>query len=376
MRNFSLRHIHLAITLIFVALATTLPSKIFAQYGTTDFIVAGCLSGNIMVYNSSLLPQTELANGINCPSGLDLLSNGNVVSSSHGNEVRFFNPSGMLLSSFTNSLVGTPIDTKHWMSAALFVGTNNAAPIASFTASGTFLNTIGSVEYDGIAVLPGSVLWAGGPLGLIDVYSLPSGTLTSTITLDNGQGVAEAMYYSPTTSTVLMTDLTTGTVFERTTTGAFVRQFVGGSSQFGVTRGPSGDVYATDCFSNQINHWTPTGTFLGSVIVSPEMNCPVNIIWAGNTVVSAANIPVTGRVFTPTGRGLSGAIVHYTDQSGATKTARTNPFGYFRFGEVQVGGTYVFGVINKRYQFSPKVITINENIAELNFSPQQSSSLK
>lgn len=366
-----MRYFNLALTLVAFLFISVAVSKVSAQYTPTDFIVAGCVSGNVAVLNSSLSFQNNLATSFGCAAGLDLLINGNIVAASHNNQVRFYNSSGTLVSSFTNSLIGDPIDVKVWMNSNLFFGTNNGTPISDFTTSGVFVRTIGAVEYDGIAVLPGNVLWAGGPTGIIDVFDIPSGTLTSTITLDNGQQNAEAMHYSGSTNTVLMTDSIQGTVYERTTTGAFVRQFIGGSSQFGVTRGPGGDVFATDCFSNQINRWTATGTFLGSTATGVDLQCPANIIWVGNTVITAANVSVSGRVFTQSGNGLPRATVYFTDNAGNVRTARTNPFGYYSFEEVEVGATYVFGVISKSYQFAPRVVTINEDLTELNFTPQE-----
>ena len=43
-------------------------------------------------------------------------------------------------------------------------------------------------------------------------------------------------------------------------------------------------------------------------------------------------------------------------------------FGYFRFDEIEVGQTYVFSVRHKFYQFTPQVLTVNEEISKLNFT--------
>jgi hypothetical protein len=62
------------------------------------------------------------------------------------------------------------------------------------------------------------------------------------------------------------------------------------SESHGVTRGPDGDVYATD-FVGQIagvprmHHWRADGTFVGTVIISEgPLVGPWGIVWAGNTI--------------------------------------------------------------------------------------------
>ena len=55
------------------------------------------------------------------------------------------------------------------------------------------------------------------------------------------------------------------------------------------------------------------------------------------------------------------------DGDGNLRQARTSPFGYYRFDEVEVGATYTINVVHKQYQFTPQVISVNEDIQELNF---------
>jgi CSLREA domain-containing protein len=84
---------------------------------------------------------------------------------------------------------------------------------------------------------------------------------------------------------------------------------------------------------------------------------------------TAASSAVSGRVFTPTGRGLGNAFVVMTNQNGQSVSVRTNPFGYYRFNDVQSGGIYIFSVQSKRYQFATQVITVAEDLDGLNFYP-------
>ncbi len=85
---------------------------------------------------------------------------------------------------------------------------------------------------------------------------------------------------------------------------------------------------------------------------------------------TAANVSVGGKVQTASGRAIPRAIVSMTDSSGQIRTARSNPFGYFRFDDVSVGENYVFDIRAKGYSFVPQVLNINEDIRDLNFTAQ------
>jgi hypothetical protein len=83
---------------------------------------------------------------------------------------------------------------------------------------------------------------------------------------------------------------------------------------------------------------------------------------------TAASVAVSGRVFTPSGAGLRNAVVSMTDMQGNSRTARTSTFGYFRFEDVEAGGTYIFNVQSKSFQFTPQVVSVTDDISELNFT--------
>jgi hypothetical protein len=90
----------------------------------------------------------------------------------------------------------------------------------------------------------------------------------------------------------------------------------------------------------------------------------------GTLAPSAASVSVGGRVLGANSRPLYRALVYLTDQNGGTRTAVTNAFGYYRFQEVNVGQTYTVNVLSKRYLFQPQVLTINDDVNNLNFSAQ------
>jgi len=84
---------------------------------------------------------------------------------------------------------------------------------------------------------------------------------------------------------------------------------------------------------------------------------------------TAAGVSVTGRVLTVGGQGDSGARVSITDTHGSTRTVSTGSFGYFRFDNVQAGGAYVVSVRSKRYVYAPRVLSIFDEISDLDFVP-------
>ena len=86
---------------------------------------------------------------------------------------------------------------------------------------------------------------------------------------------------------------------------------------------------------------------------------------------TAAQVSVSGRVITSGGSGLRNASVILTDANGNSRTVVTGSFGYFRFDAVPAGETYVVSVVSKRYQFAAQVVTINEELSELNFTAME-----
>ncbi|MEJ7698635.1 MAG: hypothetical protein WKF71_03155 [Pyrinomonadaceae bacterium] len=62
--------------------------------------------------------------------------------------------------------------------------------------------------------------------------------------------------------------------------------------------------------------------------------------------------------------------MHLTKQNGEIQTARTNRSGHYTFKDMAVGETYVFNVYAKRYQFDAQVVTLTEDLAELDFTAQ------
>ncbi len=88
---------------------------------------------------------------------------------------------------------------------------------------------------------------------------------------------------------------------------------------------------------------------------------------------TAANAALGGRVVTASGRGIARMIVTAVNSQGVSTQVLTNSFGYFRFGDVQVGETYIVTVSGKRHTFSnpSRVYSISEDVSEVLFVAEQ-----
>jgi len=54
------------------------------------------------------------------------------------------------------------------------------------------------------------------------------------------------------------------------------------------------------------------------------------------------------------------------DGEGNFRTINTGSFGYFRFSDVEIGGTYVLIVRSKSFSFTPQIITVSDEVKNLN----------
>ncbi|MBA3786621.1 MAG: carboxypeptidase regulatory-like domain-containing protein [Acidobacteria bacterium] len=85
---------------------------------------------------------------------------------------------------------------------------------------------------------------------------------------------------------------------------------------------------------------------------------------------TAAGATVGGRVLASNGRGLAKARVTLTNSSGETFTSITSSFGYYEFSDVSPGQTVILSVSSKRYQFTPRVLNVGEDLYDLDFIPE------
>lgn len=84
---------------------------------------------------------------------------------------------------------------------------------------------------------------------------------------------------------------------------------------------------------------------------------------------TSAEVTVGGRILTNDGRGIRSVYVSMTGPAGERQTALSNSFGYYRFSDVRAGGTYIFTVSAKRFQFSQamQVRFVEQDTVDINF---------
>ncbi len=122
----------------------------------------------------------------------------------------------------------------------------------------------------------------------------------------------------------------------------------------------------------------PAGTYhivvdtytTGGELPAPGGAYTLNVTGTGTILApTAAPVSVQGRVLTANGRGISKALISATDSNGKTRTALTNPFGYYKFDDLSAGDTFTFEVSHKLYKFSNpvQILSPGENVSEFNF---------
>ncbi|MGB7200756.1 MAG: carboxypeptidase-like regulatory domain-containing protein [Pyrinomonadaceae bacterium] len=112
-----------------------------------------------------------------------------------------------------------------------------------------------------------------------------------------------------------------------------------------------------------------TQNTIGPAAIIVELGEVVTCTFTNTQLVpSAATVTVAGRVVTSGGMGIMRARVIMTDSEGNARSAVTNSFGYYHFDDVEIGQTLVFNVFSKQYQFSPRIVSLTDSIADLDFT--------
>lgn len=84
-----------------------------------------------------------------------------------------------------------------------------------------------------------------------------------------------------------------------------------------------------------------------------------------NSSPSVASI--SGRIVDSKGRGVSKAMITFTDNNGNVRFTVTNPFGYYHFNNVSLGATYTLNVTHKVYAFTAQDCFVDSESISLNF---------
>ncbi len=82
---------------------------------------------------------------------------------------------------------------------------------------------------------------------------------------------------------------------------------------------------------------------------------------------TAASVSVNGRVLSTNGSGLRNAQVTLTEANGTTHQMNTGSFGNYEFTGIEGGQTVTISVVSRRYSFNSQVVSLEENVTDLNF---------
>lgn len=153
---------------------------------------------------------------------------------------------------------------------------------------------------------------------------------------------------------------------------------VGGTLEYFV--GTSAGLYRITNPTTAGSMWTQEGsTTIGNAVISSlDLRPSDNKLLVGthgiglwtNIEPTAAAVAISGRVMTPTRRGISQATVTLVEPSGNIRTVRTNAFGYYRFDDLEAGQTARISVTSKRYRFSTQVVNLLDSVTDVDFIAQ------
>ena len=108
-----------------------------------------------------------------------------------------------------------------------------------------------------------------------------------------------------------------------------------------------------------------TASLSPGMMISASMTPSVCSAGSGGCVLTSAPASLWGRVLTPEGRGVLGAIVRLSDEAGIQKVAVTNTFGYFRFEGIPAGRSYILSATARRLSFESQLIQLSSSVTDL-----------
>lgn len=104
------------------------------------------------------------------------------------------------------------------------------------------------------------------------------------------------------------------------------------------------------------------------IVTNLDSASPNLLLYTFTAPPTAANVSVGGRVTDSRGNAISRVRVTLTGEDGTYLTTISNSMGYYRFAEVETGRTYVVSAASKRYDFTPRLISLMDEIANLDFT--------
>ncbi|MFI5136861.1 MAG: putative Ig domain-containing protein [Sphingobacteriales bacterium] len=269
--------------------------------GSGNIYVVDRTNGNVIKYNSSGAYVSTFAAGFgtgggNGPYAIAVDGSGNVyVSDTVNNQVKVYNSSGTLIATITglNTPYGLAVDS----SGNLYVVNQGTPSVVKYPLTGGY--TISGTLPAGLSFNSSTGTISGTPtvafssttytIKAYNAYGSGSTTVTLSCTI-----VTPAFHYSPSTNvysintaiTALSPIVTagiigapgfgTGTTFSSTL-----------NAPYGVTVGPSGNIYVADANNGVIREYSSSGTYLGTFGVTGYMTHPLRIVFdsSGNAYV-------------------------------------------------------------------------------------------
>jgi hypothetical protein len=127
-------------------------------------------------------------------------------------------------------------------------------------------------------------------------------------------------------------------------------------------------------FHRENGNWVDRTTVNASPQLCAQTASLSPFVIAESLAPTAAPVTISGRITTPNGQGISRAYISLTNAStGETRTAITNPFGFYRFTGVVAGQTYILGGTKKRSAnvIPTQVLHVNGDMTNVNFTAFQ-----
>ena len=166
--------------------------------------------------------------------------------------------------------------------------------------------------------------------------------------------------------------------------GAFVDKndivTFGATGTITVTENQPSGGYSLSALDCTIASGSGPGGVTGTVSPNPATRSASIVMQEGNIAVctftntrfgtTAAPAAVSGQIVSSTGSGLKGVSVTLTDIStGEVRSALTNNFGYYNFGDLTTEHFYRLTVTSRRYTFSQtsRTFTLTEDLAGADF---------
>jgi hypothetical protein len=288
-------------------------------------------------------------------------------------------PSGLIYSTF---LGGTGFDNTG--PGKIRVNAAGEVHLTAYTQSAGFPTTAGAFDtsHNG-----------GEDAVVIKLNSTATGLLYSTFLGGGGNEQGSGLFITP-TGEVFITGFTTSPGFP-VTAGAYDTTHGGSGDVFvakvdvtGTLTGSASLMYSTflgagseeaglGVYSTASDIAFVTGyargtgfpTTLGAFDVTHNGVNDVFVTKLAPPPPTAARVSIGGRVFDDNGFGVRNATVTLVQADGTTLTTQTSSFGYYTFEGVEAGQTAVIAVRSRTRRYAPVMITVSEDLTDLNFIP-------